>query len=455
MRPLLTILAFTSLLACAGVKDFLESAQMKRAKEFIAVSEFESARTELRVQLHKEPDDVQAKALMLFMRLAEGSAESATGCLVSGSPATAASTSAEEAHKELRLKIRKTELDAGIPTKDWNEYQDVLHRAVAYGWKEHEFPTDNLKPKLVFAFCAAAGGDATGTAYLVDHLANDDQRDEAQALLYLVGESAIPSLAAVARSPENLARAHADAALRNLRLAGLIEQLAIENPNRVAPTTVRAEGSRNQTGGKFMMSLGWADANEELKPVFAAAKVRASLNQAAAGEELSPVIVRRTTVGDTEVVLATVALPSSRNTEVDSRGVLQPAGINTTFLSTAWRWGEDAWTPVTIDGKPSISGPDLAVLALEGPPKGGLPGNLDPDQVAMRVYRGIQSRTEWVNLGWYGMRERTVSGARVDVFVYHLGPAALERIKTTNEAGLEIDSEGKLLPGQEEVYEGD
>jgi hypothetical protein len=455
MRPFLTVLATTSFLAFAGVGCAFESAQMKRAKDFIAVSEFESARTELRVQLHNEPDDKEAKALLLFMRLAEGGEDSASGCLISGNPGAAASTSAEEAQKEFRLKIRKQVLDAGIPTKDWDEYRAVLTRAVTYGWKEHDFPPDNIEPKLVFAFCAAAAGDATGTAYLVDHLANDDQRERAQSLLYLVGDSAIPSLAAVARSAENLARAHADTTLRNLRLAGLIEKLSSENPNRVSPTTVRTDSGRNQTGGKFMMNMGWSDANEGLKPVFAAAKVRAQLNQAVTTETSSPVIIRRATVGDTEVVLATVALPSSSNTEGGAPGMLQPAGINTTFLTNAWRWGGEDWAPLKIDGKPSVSGPDLAVLSLAGPPNEGMVNNLGPDQVAIKVYRGLQKRTERTDLGWYGIHERTVSGPRVDVFVYHLGPNALERVKTTNSDGFEIDAEGNLLPGQEEIYEGD
>ena len=452
MRALLTSLALWSLLACSGLEGLLESAQMKRAKEFIAVSEFESARTELRVQLHNHPEDRDAKALLLFMRLAEVGSEAAAGCLASGKPTTAASTTAEEAQKELKLKIRKEELDAGIPTTDWEEYRDVLTRAVESGWKKHNFPPENLKPKLVFAFCAAANGDSTGTAYLVDHLATEDQRASSMALLYLVGDAAIPSLTSVARSPENLARTYADETLRNLRLAGLIERLSAEHPKRVSPTAVRVEGSaRNQNGGKFLMGLGWSDANEDLEPVFDAAAVRAAMNQASPPDDSSPIMIRRATVADTEVVLATVALPSSGSTEAVAAGGLQPAGVNTTFQTTAWRWSGEDWSSITIDGKPSISGPDLAVLKLAGPPKAGTPGSLGPDQVEVRVYRGIQPRTEWINLGWYGMRERTITAPRVDRFVYHVGPTSLERVATTNVDGAEIDENGNLLYDEAEM----
>jgi hypothetical protein len=260
----------------------------------------------------------------------------------------------------------------------------------------------------------------------------------------------------VARSPENLARAHADTTLRNLRLAGLIEKISTENPNRVSPTMVRTERGGDKSGGKYLLQLGWADANKDLEPVFAAAKVRASLNQAGTGENTAPVVIRRAIAGETEVVLATVAVPSSTNTEVGEPGGLQPAGVNTTFLSKAWRWGGGEWMPLTIEGKPSISGPDLAILALHGPPKNGdAQSNLGPDQVALRIYRGMRQRTEYVHSGWYGMREQTVSAPRVDVVVYHLGPTSLDLVKTTNVEGIEIDAEGNPLMGEEGLYEGD
>jgi hypothetical protein len=453
-----SLLAFTSLLACAQVGNLFESAQMKRAKEFISVSEYESARTELRVQLHNSPEDREAKALLLFIRLAEVGSDAAAGCLISATPASAASTSAEEAQKELRLKLRKAELDAGIPTKDWEEYRDVLAKAVTYGWTEHDFPPDALKPRLVFAFCAAANGDPTGMAYLVDHLASEDLREDSKSLLYLVGDAAIPSLTAVANSSENLAKGEADQTLRNLRLAGLIAKLSSENTNRVSPTTVRTDGSsRNQSAGKFLMGMGWEDANEGLEPVFQAAKVRASLNQLGQEDDSAPIMLRRATVGSAEVVFATVALPASSNTEEAAADGLQPAGINTTFLSRAWRWNGEDWAPLTIDSKPSISGPDLAVLRITGPPAAGAAGDgtVGPDQLSVRLYRGIQRRVEYVDYGWYGPQERIVTGTRVDQVIYHLGAAGLEKVKTTNLAGLEVDANGVVLSSELDEYEGE
>ena len=464
---LLSAAALPILMACSGV---LESAQMKRAREFVAASEFESARQELRVQLHNSPDDQHAKALLLFMQLAEsstaaGDVSGAAQCLLLGTlPAGATSTAAEETLKQAKLDIRKRELDLGIPTTDWQEYSAVLAEAVEYGWKTHDFSPDNLRPKLAFAFCASLQGDQTGVTYLVDHLSQDESRPTARGYLYLVGESASGPLELAAHAPENLASAFAGETLRNLHLARELEVFSGEHKDRVPPLTVRTDAKEGKSGssGKFLLRLGWRDDNEALQPVFDAALARESLTKLLAGKggketAEAPVMVRLADVADTNLAVLTVAITSSQSTEVPAASEegdapsLLPAGINTTFLTEVRRWDGSAWKAIPIGDKPSISGPDLALLAVNGAAQDPL---LSPDQVAFVVYRGVAQERRVVSLGWYGTSTRLVPRVRVDRMVYHLGATSLEPVKTTDLSGADLGPDGLPVVVEEE-YEGD
>jgi hypothetical protein len=476
--PLLLALAISlpAVLACGVCDGLFESAQTRRAKEFVAAEEYETARQELRVQLHNSPDDVHAKALMLYMELADPDA-GATGpaqCLLLESlPTDVKSTAAEEALQEAKLAVRKSALDRGVETRDWDEYVAALREAVDFGWKTHTFPPDRMTPRLTFAFCAALQGDETATAYLVDHLAKDDAKEIAQRYLYLVGDPAAKALDIAAKSPESLSRGDAETTLRNLRLARLLRDFSTEHKDRIAPYTVHTDGSdsRAANGGKFLMKLGWKDDNEALKPVLDAALARESLTRTLSGKTSSdkadaPVMLRQVDIGTDRVALLTVALPSSQSTEgataapnpgdvtgaaVDLRPHLQPAGINTTFLTEAWHWDGSAWKKLLIGDKPSISGPDEAVLAVAGP---AADARLGPDQIAVLVYRGQQASQQVVNYGWYGSQLRTVSRSRVDRIVYHLGTGSLELVKLTTADGLDADADGNPLPmdDDEEMY---
>ncbi len=469
MRRIVTwlFIATPFLLGCGLCSGLLESSQMKRAREFVAASEFESARQELRVQLHNDPDDLHAKALLLFMQLAESPAGEASGaaqCMLLGAmPGSATSTAAEESLKQAKLDIRKRQLDLGISTTDWEQYATVLREAVQYGWSQHEFPTENVRPKLTFAFCAAIQGDAKGVDYLVDHLAQDDTRDASRSYLYLIGESAAPSLEVAMKNPENLASKHAGETLRNLHLAKQLEAFSSRSKERTSPTTVRTDGSegRNGSSGRFLMKLGWRDDNESLRPVFAAALARESLPRLLAGakqlgDDASPVMVRVAEVGSTWIAVFTAALPSTQSTEAapadGSQVALRPAGVNTTFLTEVLRWTGTAWAPLPLGSKPSMSGPDLALLAVNGVQHDP---QLSADQVAFLVYRGLQQTQTVVNLGWYGSRLRTVDSARVDRMVYHLGATSLEPVKVTNAEGIELDANGQPIMPLEEMGYGD
>ncbi len=442
------------LLACSGV---LESAQMKRAREFVAASEFESARQELRVQLHNSPDDQHAKALLLFMQLAEsasalGDVSGAAQCLLLAPLADGtASTAEEEALKQAKLHIRKGQLDLGVPTVDWDEYASALAEAVAYGWTKHEFSSDNLAPKLTFAFCAALQGDSTGVAYLVDHLAQDESRPTAQSYLYLLGESASGHLELAAHAPENLASAFAGDTLRDLHLVQELGAISARHKDRLPPMTVRAEGREGKSGNsaKFLMRLGWRDDNQGLQDVFDAALARESLAKLLIGKGAkepteAPVVVRLASVAETNLAVFTVAIPSSQSTEValDIEGgdatPLLPAGINTTFLTEVRRWDGRAWKAIPIGDKPSVSGPDLALLAVNGSEEDAL---LSPDQVAFLVYRGVAQERRVVR-GWYGPTSQTVQRARIDRQVFHLGATSLEPVKTTDVYGVELGPDG-------------
>ncbi|HND33442.1 MAG TPA: hypothetical protein PLA94_25765, partial [Myxococcota bacterium] len=414
LLPLAVLVGLPLILACSGLGGMMESAQMKRAKDFISVAEYESARQELRVQLHNKPEDRSAKALLVFIQLADRGPYEEAGavqCLLLGSLSkeNVNSTAAEEGIKQAKLDIRKKQLDLGIPTRDWEEYSAVLTEAVTYGWTKHDFSPEETASKLTFAFCAAIQGDQKGITYLVDHLAQDDNRARAQSYLYLVGEPAAEALSQAAASTENLSSAAAGETLRNLRLARRLMKFSSEHKDRVSPLNVRTDGSegRGGSGGKFLMRLGWRDDNEALRAVLDAAMARESISKflaidQAKEKDTAPVMVRLAEIEKNHIALLTVAIPSTQTTETpegEEPPPLQHAGINTTFLTEALKWGDSDWLPLTIEGKPSVSGTDLALLAVQTMKEDTL---LSADQLSFLVYRGLQMRRE--SSGWYGSR---------------------------------------------------
>ncbi len=446
---------------CSGLFD---SAQIKRAREFVEVEEFESARKELTVELHNNPDSVEAKSLLLFMQIADPASggQGVEQCLlVESLPVESKSTAAEESLAEAKIAARKAALDRGIETTSWDEFEAALRGGIVYGWKTHAYAPDKMGPRLSFAFCAALQGDDEAKDYLVDHLAKDDTKDRAASFLYLLGDAGSAALEKAAASPENLSRDAAEATLRNMRLARVVSEFAQAHKDRVSPNNVRTGSSDRGNAGKYLMGLGWKDDNEPLRAMLDAALARQRLTAQLAGEKdksaaQAPVVVRTLKVGTTQVALLSIAESSASSTasaapanapstnalgeavgatQGAADGAFSPAGINTTFLTAAWSWDGSQWKSLTIDGKPSISGMDQLVLQARDQAS---EESLGADQLALVFYRGIGVTTRYVNMGWYGRSLREFKEAKVERNVYHLGAAGLEFVKTTQADGSDV-----------------
>lgn len=425
----LLVLTTPFVLAC-------ESDQMKRGREFVDAEEYEPARQEFRVELKNNPNNTEAKALMVFMDLADPAMRSdaiAQCVLLEVADVKAKSTAAEEAIQAARLKVRKGLLDRGIETRDWKEYIAVLREAVQYGWKGHDYSAGSTASRLPFAFCSALEGVGSAADYLVEHLADSDAREDVEELLYLLADRAEPALRKSALDKESLSAAAAEETLRTMGAARLFVEALSNHKDLQSPSTMRTDsGNEAVKAGRFLSARGWADDNKAIQPVADAlstvSHAQTTLGLGEDSEKEKPVI-RLAEVSNTHLAFLTVALPVAQAPiAVAMAGGLQPAGVGTTYSTQAWRWRDLAWLPISIDGRTSLSGSDQVLLAVKTSKD---VADLGPDQVLLLLYRGVEEREQVVQ-GWYFSQTVRATVPRLDEAVYHHGDGGLEFVKILN-----------------------
>ena len=409
IRHVVTAVCLCFSVACVGVLPTFESEQMRRARDFIAVGDLETARSELRVQLHQEPQDEEAKALLLFIHLAEGGQEAARDCLLDGLEHSETSAELDAA----RMDARKRALGAGVPTGSWAEYEAVLTRAVSVGWGEPAARSS----RSWFALCRAAAGHDDGAAYLAEQLAYDEARADVQAALYLLGDRVRPALVKVLDDPQHLSRDAARMTLQHLAVRPLYERLKTKHPVWIDPfpSVRRPRTSSDKTVEQYVQDLGWMGSDAEIERMLTVLR------------EESPVVFRRARIDDADFLFGSLTLPS------EGSGTPKRDGTGATHVTYAWRWSEGLWTPLAFDGEDALSGASHMLLAASTDEQEGM--------LQLRVYRGVKKKT--VGRSW---RKRSWEVPRVETLVLAPSEADIRAVRTLDSEGREISTQWKTAP---------
>ncbi len=226
----MSIVVALLIVATSGCKK--DQQNIARGKELLLIDEVRGAVTEFKIATKQEPENKQAKSMLLY---ANGAQRGDIVALFELGPATKALADekvraglAPEALADLMKVaggVRQKQYEAGIDTKDMAEFAEVVEGAARFVLESGKKVSELDAAALVLA----SNGDAKAAAHLCTRLKSEDSA-KAETYLVRVGEPAVKCLEALADNLESLGREKALVALALIRIPPLAAALFRESP---------------------------------------------------------------------------------------------------------------------------------------------------------------------------------------------------------------------------------
>lgn len=199
-----------------------ESPNVRRGKELLSIGEFAAAIVEFKIAAKDNPDDQEAKPLLLY-GVAKASDELAQLFesisqfdLASGAQLPIGVD--PDVHEEIVRSVKKVRMELyerGLDTKDPNELAGLLRAAAAWIFKELAGQPASKKDVDYAALVLGMDGDLPAINYLCERL-KSEKAEHVPRLLEAVGKPAIKPLRSVVQDRENLGRPKALSVLPGL-----------------------------------------------------------------------------------------------------------------------------------------------------------------------------------------------------------------------------------------------
>jgi len=231
-------IACVALAACKSAED---SPHLKRAKELLSISEWDNARTELKLEIKRSPSDT-ARGLLLYATERPSSTEDLPHLLdlavivhsVAQPEWNKVSAETRDATSKILIKIRQALYDEGIDTKDSADLAKVL--TVAASWAlDHD--DDQARKDVGAAVLAVLEDRPAAKTHLLERL-KSQQPGAVADYIARVGAPMLPPLVKLANDPAFLGREAATEVLARIQARVAATKLAAEQPALRYPASV-------------------------------------------------------------------------------------------------------------------------------------------------------------------------------------------------------------------------